>query len=467
MESTGFNKPRCLIRRKALISMKILLTVHQFFPESTAGTEVLTYSVARELLKRGHEVHVLSGKRSAKALQEAERFDEYDIDGIHVYRFHHAYTPMGGQTSIVKVGYDNQLAAAYFAHILERFKPAVVHFFHLSRLGTGLIDKTVLASVPAFMTPTDFWTICPTGQLLLDNGKVCSGPSKFAGNCLKHIAQSTQEGLMGKAAGWIPTAGTELLARLTEKRAIPTYPYQEEVLAVGSRLEINIARLNQLHGLVVPNDLMKTLLIQHGVSPQLIIQSAFGIDLATSITNIPRTFHQHPLRIGFIGTLAQHKGCHVLIDAFKTLPKGCAVLNIYGGMKDFPSYSSLLKRRAANSDAITFCGQFHNSIIGEVLADIDVLVVPSLWYENTPLVVYSAQAARCPVVASDFPGISSVIRDDENGLLFEAGNATALARQLNRLIDEQNLVMQLSNNAQRPKSTASYVDELLTIWTTT
>jgi glycosyltransferase involved in cell wall biosynthesis len=444
--------------------MKILLTVHQFLPQYSAGTEVLTYSVARELIRRGHMAHVLTGHPSSADLREEDRFDEYDFEGIHVYRFHHAYTPMGGQISMIEIDYNNRLAATYFGRVLERFKPDVVHFFHLNRLGIGLIEQAVRMGIPCFMTPTDFWLICPTGQLVLGNGSLCSGPSAHAGNCVKHFAQSTQKGIVGRVAEWLPTAGADFLVRLTQKGVLPSYPRREEVMATASRLGINIARLNQLRGLIVPNAFMGELLILHGVFPSLIIQSAFGIDITPSEGNERRSIPRHPLRVGFIGTLAPHKGCHVLIDAFKTLPPGRAVLLIYGNMEDFPEYSAELKRLADNNDAIAFCGTFHNSKIGEILSDFDVLVVPSLWYENTPLVVYSAQLARCPVVASDFPGISEVIRDHVNGLLFEPGRPAGLAKQLSRLINEPGLAERLSINSQQPKSTAIYVDELLSLW---
>ena len=151
--------------------MHILLTAHQFFPQYASGTEVLTYSVAQELIARGHVVHVLTGYPNDNELTDEERFDEYDFEGVHVYRFHHAYTPMAGQISMVELSYDNHLAAKCFERILEKFKPDVVHFFHLNRLGTGLIEIAVKAKIPAFMTPTDFWAICHTGQLVLCNGE--------------------------------------------------------------------------------------------------------------------------------------------------------------------------------------------------------------------------------------------------------------------------------------------------------
>jgi glycosyltransferase involved in cell wall biosynthesis len=444
--------------------MKILLTVHKFFPQYAAGTEVLTYSVARELMRRGHMVHVLTGHPSSDDLREEDRLDEYDFEGIHVYRFHHAYTPMGGQTSMVELSYDNSLAAKYFEKVLERFKPDVVHFFHLHRLGTGLIELAVRAGIPAFLTPTDFWAICPTAQLVLCNGSLCQGPSAYAGNCVKHFAEITQNGLTGILARWLPTSLAALLSRLTQANVMPPYPHRVEVQAISSRLQVNIARLNQLNGIVAPNLFMSEKLVEHGISPHLIIQSAFGIDVVGNAVSAPRESPRQPFRVGYIGTLSPHKGCHVLIGAFKALPRGRAILKIYGSTEDFPAYSNELKQLAAHQNSIEFCGVFHNSKIAEVLANLDVLVVPSLWYENTPLVVYSAQAARCPVVASDFPGISAVVRDEVNGLLFEAGNPKALAKQLSRLLDEPDFAGQLSTNSQQPKSTSRYVDELLSLW---
>lgn len=444
--------------------MKILLATHQFFPQFAAGTEVLTYSVARELIKRGHGVHVFTGYPGSATLADEARFDEYDFEGIHVYRFHHAYTAMGGQVSMIEIGYDNRLGADHFDCILKRFRPEVVHFFHLNRLGTGLIERAVRAGIPRFMTPTDFWTICPTGQLLLGDGSLCAGPSAHAGNCVKHFAQSTQKGLRKKVAKWLPTVGVDLLVRLTKSGAFPAYPKQAEVMAIVNRLSVNVSRLNQLNGLVVPNGFMKEFLVQYGVVPGLITEATFGIDVASPELGERHPSPRVPLRVGFIGTLAPYKGCHVLVDAFKSLAASSAILKIYGRLDDFPDYARELQLRFGNNPSIKFCGVFPNSEMAQVLADIDVLVVPSLWYENTPLVLYSAQAARCPVIASNQPGLAEVIRHDENGLLFESGSSTDLAQQISRLINENGLLQRLSANAHPPKSTEKYVGELLALW---
>jgi len=314
------------------------------------------------------------------------------------------------------------------------------------------------------MTPTDFWAICPTGQLLIGEGRLCAGPSAHAGNCLKHFAQITQKGVVSKIAELLPTSWADLLVRLSKKGIVPIYPKQEEVVALANRLPLNVSRLNKLNGLVAPNEFMRAVLVRHGVNAKLITVAAFGIDVIAPTLSGHRPEHRGPLRIAFIGTLAPHKGCHVLIEAYTLLPAGFASLKIFGRSEDFPDYVHKLKQLAGGHGSIEFCGTFPNSRIGHVFTDIDVLVVPSLWYENTPLVLYSAQAARCPVVASNLPGLVEVIKDNENGLLFEAGNSSDLARQLLRFINEDGLLESISVQAHTPKSTEKYVDELLTVW---
>ncbi|MEO8729094.1 MAG: glycosyltransferase [Rhodoferax sp.] len=444
--------------------MKILLTTHQFFPEYMAGTEVLTLSVAKDLLRRGHEIRIFTGFPSEKHLTDSQRFDEYEFEGIHVYRFHHAYAPMAGQTSMIEVGYDSHLAAFHFEEILKDFKPDVLHFFHLNRLGTRLIEKADQAVIPAYMTLTDFWSICPTGQLLLPDGKFCNGPDHNAGNCVKHFAQNTQKGLAGAVAKWIPTVFVNVLTKISASNILPTHPVLTEVNAISVRLRVNISRLNRLKKIIAPNKMMRDILIANGIDSSRVVQFSFGIDVLGNNSKSMVRGLRRPLRIGYIGTLAMHKGCHILIKAFKSLPTDRATLNIYGSPVDFPEYSNELKLLATGRDDIRFCGTFPNSIISQVLADLDVLVVPSIWHENSPLVIYSSQATGCPVVSSDLRGISEVIWDEVNGLLFEPGNSAALEKQLLRLIEDSGLLSKLSSNAKQPKSTSTYVDELLSIW---
>lgn len=443
--------------------MKILLTIHQFLPDFGAGTEILTLSVARELIARGHEVVVLTGQPNRAELTDEERFDEYDYGDVHVHRFHHAYSPMGGQNSVIELEYDNSLVAIYFSGLLAEFKPDLVHFFHFGRLGTKLIDETVKFGVPAFFTPTDFWVICPTGRLTYSDGTPCNGPTSGAANCAIHLAAQKLGPFAESLIARLPPNAGEIAAGLARTNLMPVASIRENLRAIKRRLHTNISRLNDLNHIVAPNQMIESQLVQQGVSQEKITRAAYGIDLKLSLTTQPK-IRSEKLRIGFIGTLSSHKGCHTLIDAFNALDNNLATLKVYGSELDFPKYARELRDKAKNNPSITFNGTFPNSIISRIFDELDVLVVPSTWPENTPLIVYSAQAARCPVIASNVPGIAEAIRPEVDGLLFEKGNHHDLAVCLKRLISEPDLVDQLCDNAIPPRSTFDYVNDLLSIW---
>jgi len=444
--------------------VKILLTVHQFFPDFFAGTEVLTLSVAKELKRRGHQVVVLTGYPVKHLLPAWQRFDCYDLEGVEVHRFAHSFTPMGDQCVLSEIEYDNHLVTGFFAHLLDTVRPDIVHFFHFSRLGSGMVDSARHKAVPAYYTPTDFWAICPTIQLLLANGNVCPGPTAHGGNCIKHVATLTQWRNRAALVKYLPDRLVEVIAAVADSDLRMPFPFRQELAALSRRSACNVARLNGLHAIFSPTRLMTDVLTRNGVDARLIVQSAYGLDIS-GFGEVQRAFDPaRPLTFGYIGTLIPHKGCEVLIKAFLRLNHREARLHIYGDLTQFPEYVARLQALAAGRDDIVFLGTFPNDQIAEVLARIDAVAVPSLWYENTPLVVYSALASKCPVIASDFPGMSEAVHDGYNGLTFEPGNVDALAHCLRRLSSTPALLRELSAHCDQPKSIATYVDELLAVY---
>ena len=191
------------------------------------------------------------------------------------------------------------------------------------------------------------------------------------------------------------------------KGVLPPYPMSREVIAQHGRMPfLVLKRLNWLHGIVSPTALMTDVLVRHGVDPGLIVNKGYGIE--TGIRATPRLrFFMRPNRwslAGFIGTLAPHKGCHVLIDAVCRLDPACVADASTAALRIFPTTMRTGRRRAGGVSNVTFCGTFPHHRIGEVLAGFHVLAVPSVWFENAPLVMQAAQAAKRPVICtSDLP----------------------------------------------------------------
>ena len=447
--------------------MKILLTVHQFVPEFSAGTEVLTYHTARELKKRGHDVRVVTGFPETRPLTDSERFDSYVHDGIPVARFRHQHlVPMGGQKNVVELEYSNQLFATWFRRYLDNWRPDVVHVFHLRRLTASLIEACRDAGVPIVMTPTDFFLVCPTDKLLLPDDSLCQGPDDDGVNCLQHIVESSQSGIVRKLFRAVPRPLVAAGIRVADSSALRSTRPFSWVSALHARSEFLQRRMNDIDRMIVPTKLMEHILTERGMHPAKIRLCRYGVEVPyISREGALRRGTATALRVGFIGTLKKLKGAHVLLAAVGLLRSESLVeVDIYGDLATDPTYGRELMNLAVGDSRVRFRGTFPNDRIGAVLSELDVLIVPSLWYENTPLVVYSAQAAGCPVVASNLGGLAEVVRDGEDGMLFEPGDSRSLASAIDRLAQDRVFLHSLAANARQPKSVPEYADEVEAIY---
>jgi glycosyltransferase involved in cell wall biosynthesis len=190
-----------------------------------------------------------------------------------------------------------------------------------------------------------------------------------------------------------------------------------------------------------------------------------GHDLSW-LVNLPEKVSSSRIRFGYIGQISPNKGLHVLIEAFNSgaLPQK-AQLNIFGDHTKNPEYTCQLERLAAGSEeSISFRGGFSHERLGYVLAEIDILVVPSTWHENNPRVIQESFASRTPVIASDVGGIAEFVQPDLNGLLFQRGSVDDLARQMNRVTEEPGLLERLRSGIPPVKTIEEEVKELETIY---
>ena len=443
--------------------MRILLTTHVFLPDYSSGTEILTLNTAKELQRTGHEVEVCTGFPAKPGLADANRFDTYEYEGIRVHRFLHNAAPMGGQSNVAEAEYNNLFFAQWFRGYLSDFRPDITHFFHLGLLSASAIDVCLELGVPMVMTPTDFWLICPNNQLRLPDNSLCRGPDGDSVNCMKHAVANNQPPNVARIFNRLPHNAVALMIWGINHGAFSGSWFSPMVRALHQRAGFLRERMNRLDSVVVPTRLMEELLVANGLNSDKAVYSRFGIRTQPHEPHRPDVAGK--LRIGFIGGLSEHKGAHLLIAAVKRLRSLLGLeLRIYGRTDQYPAYFEKLLKIADGDQRIHFCGTFPNERIGQIFAELDALVVPSIWYENTPLVIYSAQAAGCPVVASNLGGMAEVVEHEKNGLLFEAGNIAGLSTAIERLAGDRQLLQQLAANAIPPKSISDYVSELQIVY---
>lgn len=129
----------------------------------------------------------------------------------------------------------------------------------------------------------------------------------------------------------------------------------------------------------------------------------------------------------FIGRLAEEKGICTLLKAWEHLPH--IPLKIAGT----GPLSRFVQERAAALCKVEYLGQCARERIFELLHAAALLVFPSEWYEGLPTTLIEAMACGTPVVCSALGAMNEVVRNEVNGVLFEAGNAESLANVIRSL----------------------------------
>ena len=113
---------------------------------------------------------------------------------------------------------------------------------------------------------------------------------------------------------------------------------------------------------------------------------------------------------------------------------------------------------------VRFMGTFPPEKMRDVLDEIDVLVIPSRWYENSPLVLLNALASHTPVIVSDVAGMTEFVRDGVNGYAFARGDAAALAQVLRRIDADRDALRALSATTDYAVTTLAMTQKTLAIY---
>jgi glycosyltransferase involved in cell wall biosynthesis len=154
------------------------------------------------------------------------------------------------------------------------------------------------------------------------------------------------------------------------------------------------------------------------------------------------------LRLAVLGTVASHKGAHLVIDALRLAKLTPVCLALWGRIDD-TRYATELRRRAAEVPGLTLelHGEYAPNELPDALGGIDAVLVPSQVREASPLVPREALAYRVPVLVARIGGLPEAIVEGHNGMTFNPFDPGELAVLLRRLVDEPGLLESLTRGA--------------------
>lgn len=422
--------------------MRVLHAIHDFLPRHRAGSEIYAFTLARELGRR-HDVFVLAAEYDPATAHGTLRWRSLDdltvVELVNNWEFER-----------FEETYRSPRVNVQVQHVLEATRPDVLHVHNLLNLSFDLPRLARERGIAVLASLHDYTLLCASGgqrvhvseshvcsEIDADRCSRCFAESPFAAQmAAARVLRRPGGRLAGRAALWLRRHTPAIAAAMTAG-AGPPLP----VTAGDLRQRLAYARgvFDNIDLFVAPSSAMAAEFERFGVSRDRLEVSDYGF---AGLTRPPRREVVGPVRIGFVGTLVWHKGAHVLLEAARSL-RGAFDIHVHGDLATFPSYTARL-RRDATGLPVTFHGGFDQALVADVFAGLDVLVVPSLWPENSPLVIHEAFMNGVPVVGARVGGIPELVVDGVSGLLYDAFSAPALAAQLQSLVDRPAGVARLS-----------------------
>ncbi|MBW8190747.1 glycosyltransferase family 4 protein [Neiella marina] len=171
------------------------------------------------------------------------------------------------------------------------------------------------------------------------------------------------------------------------------------------------------------------------------------------------------VRLAFFGQINPYKGIDVLLHAVKSLPKKVQYqlsVEIHGANFELQSgqyQKSTHKLLDQLTHVVKMCGAYEAREMPKLLSRVDWVVVPSKWWENSPMVIQEAFTQKVPLIVSDIGGMAEKVLDGINGIHFGAGNAMDLARVIESVVANRALQNEYSANIRPPMSIEECINQ--------
>lgn len=395
--------------------MRILHLAGTFFPRGTGGKEVFVNNLIKHTPEHEHLVLIHGSDAS------------YTFEGIPVEVLPNP-TISDQRYSYFSLVYDD---IPGFGAVLDRYRPDLVHFHDLCA-GASLSHLRVcrekkLKTLVTYHTPG---TSCLQRGLVYKGTEPCDGRIDLT-RCTVCRYSSRGWGAVAPLASLIETdldktgkvflrRGTSLFYRSWREFFQNIDAIQVHAPWVERLLVLNEVPVRKIHAIEMGG---------HSSLPATLPRSAQG---------------DGPLKLVFVGRCAHIKGVHLLIDAVNKIPLSYDLEVHFLGSYWEQEYGKQQLSKIAGNSRFKAPRYVPPEKIVEELTSMDVCVIPSLWPETGPLSLFDAFAARLPIIGTDLAGLADRIKDGENGLLFKWNDSEDLARKIQHVLNNRNLLEQFA-----------------------
>ena len=453
---------------------KILIIGAFAEPNSTSGNSLLA-SQASELQEIGHEVKILTRPRKIAwtgPFPDRSKSELFGVPYLETKRYDLSFLvtlPPRIWCDRSAEPSDWRNAVIWAQKVLQNIHPDIVHLNSWQDLWY-FMEASIDIKLPTYFSVYDYGVPCIRIQLLTGDKKICDGKIS--------LEKCTRCNLMGlsplqrllEGASLLPF-GPLLLKKLYGKDAEGILG-QKYGLGACYSSAVRIQRLHQrfqslfqaLDGIIVTSPFAKDLFAQSGINRDRIHVLPWFYSQTRPVTSMPDSKKQ--LKLGFIARLIEHKGLHILLEALEEVdPSKNVSLKIAGRVDS--QYSTKLQAHYpdhAGSHEVEWKGWVPNGDLGLFFSDVDVVVVPSIFLDNTPTAMVEALAHGRPILCSDLPSLTHLAQPGVNALSFPVGNVLSLKAQIEYLVDHPELVLEFSMQTRNVLSAHEYAVSISQIY---
>jgi len=402
-------------------SEKILIISHGHPVLSKGGAEIAAYNLYKELRGRGIDAMFLA--RTAHASHGGSTFSS--LNDEREILFHTGMSDFFNFTS----GYKKHVWHD-FSELLQKYRPDVVHFHHYSHMGLELIRvaRNVLPEARIVLTLHEFLAICHHNGQMIKNGN-------------------------GKTRLCYKSSPTECADCFPQFSAGDFFLRKKYIQSFFDLVDVFIS----------PSHFLLQRYVDWGIPEDRIVMIENGQPETVPLEPVNPAGGDGRRRFAFFGQINPYKGIDVLLEAFRKLPnkhRKKVRLDIYGSgleLQDADFRDRINSLIEDLGDTCTFHGMYEHEQMGKLLSATDWVIVPSIWWENSPMVIQESFNHGRPLIVSDIGGMAEKVEDGQTGIHFRSSDPDALSSAI-QLSMVDGTWEKMAGNIKRPVSTGVCAD---------
>ncbi len=387
--------------------MKILMIDKYHFV--MGGAERYMFELSKVLEANGHQVIPFAMKHPDSFETDYEPFFVSNIE-------YNNHSTLGKAATVFRATgrmiYSFE-ARQQMERLIEQVQPDIAHLHMIDhQLSPSILYALKKYDIPVIQTVHQYKLVCPNYRLYNPStGKVCE--KCLGGNLLHPLKERCHKGSAVASAMIAVESSLHRLTRIHEKH------------------------IDLFH---VPSHFMGRKFDEAGVGNGKVRHLFYTINMAD--------FEPHVCQgeyLLYFGRLADEKGILTLLQASKDYPN--APLYIVGDGPQRPELEAYVSKHTLGN--VKFLGLKSGEELESLVKNARVIIVPSEWYDNSPLVIYESFAYGKPVICSRMGGMPELVDHNENGFHFDAGEAQQLTELMARIWEKPELAVQFGKAARQ------------------